>query len=91
MARSVILVTRLKFEFVALLMVSTSLVFDDFFNLIGKQAKGMNVESGRGRVDDKGPLPRVKSMSLKVASPVMKKKVVAPRLIEACLEGHPDN
>ncbi|PHT64618.1 hypothetical protein T459_29043 [Capsicum annuum] len=39
----------------------------------GKQAKVMNVESGRGGVEDKGPLPKAKRTSLKVASPAMKK------------------
>lgn len=42
----------------------------------------MNIESGKGGVDDKGPLPKAKRMSLKVASPVMKKEVVPPRLME---------
>ncbi|KAF3619110.1 hypothetical protein FXO38_06432 [Capsicum annuum] len=40
---------------------------------LGKQAKVMNVESGRGGVEDKGPLPKAKRTSLKVASPAMKK------------------
>lgn len=78
MARSAILVTRFKVEFVVLF----SLV-EYFCNFIGKQAKGMNVESGRGGVDDdKGPLPKAKRRSLKLASHAMKKEVVPPRLIE---------
>ncbi|WMV53033.1 hypothetical protein MTR67_046418 [Solanum verrucosum] len=48
----------------------------------GKQAKGMNVESGRGGIDDKGPLPKAKRRILKLASHAMKKEVVPPRLIE---------
>ncbi|PHT30995.1 hypothetical protein CQW23_27332 [Capsicum baccatum] len=48
----------------------------------GKQANGMNVESGRGGVDDKGPLPKANKRSLKLASHAMKKEVLAPRLIE---------
>uniref|UniRef100_M1B0V7 Acyltransferase n=1 Tax=Solanum tuberosum TaxID=4113 RepID=M1B0V7_SOLTU len=48
----------------------------------GKQAKGMNVESGRGGIDDNGPLPKAKRRILKLASHAMKKEVVPPRLIE---------
>uniref|UniRef100_A0A3Q7ISY3 Secreted protein n=1 Tax=Solanum lycopersicum TaxID=4081 RepID=A0A3Q7ISY3_SOLLC len=74
MARSVILVTRLRVEFVVFFVVSTL--------SLGKQAKGMNVESGRGGIDDKGPLPNAKRRILKLASHAMKKQVVPPRLIE---------
>ncbi|MCD7466080.1 hypothetical protein HAX54_002430 [Datura stramonium] len=45
----------------------------------GKQAKGMNNESDRGGVDDKGPLSKAKRRSLKEASHAMKKEVRPPR------------
>lgn len=82
MAKSVILVTRLKVELVVFFVDSTLRLVEYFWNFIGKQAKGMNVESGRGGVDDKGPLPNAKRRILKLASHAMKKEVMPPRLME---------
>ena len=82
MARSVILVTRLRVEFVVFFVVSTLSLGECFWYFIGKQAKGMNVESGRGGIDDKGPLPNAKRRILKLASHAMKNEVVQPRLMD---------
>ncbi|KAF3650029.1 putative acyl-CoA--sterol O-acyltransferase 1-like [Capsicum annuum] len=58
-----------------------SIAFLEFIRS-GKQAKGMNVESGKGGVVDKGPLPMAKRIILKLASHAMKKEVMPPRLME---------
>jgi len=78
MDRSAMLITAFKVDFVPLWVV----LVDGVWNFIGKQANGMNVKSERGGVDDKGPLPKAKRMSLKVASHAMKKEVVPPRWID---------
>lgn len=51
MARSAILITLFKVEFMVSFLVSTLSLIGYSLNFIGKQAKGMNVDSGRGGVD----------------------------------------
>lgn len=55
--------------------------------LMGKQAKGMKRESGRGGFEYNGPLLKAKSTSLKVASQAMKKEVVPPMCMEVSWSG----
>lgn len=54
---------------------------------MGKQAKGMKREILRGGLDDNGPLLKVKSISLKLASHEMKKEVMPEKWMEVKLRG----
>ena len=54
---------------------------------MGKQAKGMKRERGRGGWDERGPWLMVKRRSLKVESHEMKKEVMPEKCMEVKLRG----
>ena len=55
--------------------------------LTGKQARGMKRRKGRGRLEERGPLPKAKRRSLKVASQEMKKDIGPLRTMALSFRG----